>query len=412
MNITLLERRSENAERAENRRWIIPLFRSFRAFRRFGAFSALLLAAQLVQAQSDNGDILPDRLGQKWRAAGPARVLQGQRLSSLPDADAYREYGVQRVISRVYVDGGVESSVEVFELNLIPGAYGLFTFNRGQLPPNCSEFLQGRYVVRISRRDAAAGDDRQIFEAIKPGLIGGEGELPSLSLHLPETDKIAGSEKYVIGPAALARLKNFSDLKDVIGFPSGAEAVTADYRSGAGQMNLIIVEYYSPQSAADGESRIRGHFDALPQEDKDRLIVKRAGNYVIAASNIQDMPAAQNIVDQIKYQKKIYWAGRKFTDIPLEYRPPDPLAVEEYTRTVKTMIRSFYWAGVALLSALLLGLGAGFSLFQWNRYRRRKLGLDNAFSDAGGSLRLNLDDYLSLPDNPGGERDKPAGSGQ
>jgi hypothetical protein len=50
-----------------------------------------------------------------------------------------------------------------------------------------------------------------------------------------------------------------------------------------------------------------------------------------------------------------------------------------------------------LLSALLAGFAAGLSLFQWKRYRRRKLGLDNVFSDAGGSLRLNLDDYL-LPD--------------
>jgi hypothetical protein len=197
----------------------------------------------------------------------------------------------------------------------------------------------------------------------------------------------------------LARLKNFSDLKDAIGFGTGAEVVTADYRNGAGQMNLIAVEYYSPQSADDGEARIRDHFNALPQDEKDRLMIKRVGNYVVAVSKIQDRQAAENIISQIKYQKKVYWAGRKFTDIPLEYRPPDPLALEEYTRTIKTMVRSFYWTGIALLSALLLGFAAGFSLFQWKRYRRRKLGLENVFSDAGGSLRLNLDDYL-LPEPP------------
>jgi hypothetical protein len=109
------------------------------------------------------------------------------------------------------------------------------------------------------------------------------------------------------------------------------------------------------------------------------------------------MQAAQNIAGQIKYQKKIYWEGGKFTDIPLEYRPPDPLVTEDLNRTVKTMIRSFYWTGIVVLSALLVGFAAGFSLFQWKRYRRRKLGLDNMFSDAGGSIRLNLDDYL-LPD--------------
>jgi hypothetical protein len=237
---------------------------------------------------------------------------------------------------------------------------------------------------------------------MKPGLIGGEGELPALPLHLPEGDKIAESEKYVIGPAALTRLKNFGDLKDAIGFNAGAEVTTADYRGGGGIMNLIIVEYYAPQSAEDGEARIRDHFNILPQTgpqtEKDRVVVKRVGNYVVAMTNIQDMSAAQNIIGQIKYQKKIYWAGRKFTDIPRDYRPPDPVAVEDYTRTVKTMVRSFYWTGITILIALLVGGVTGYSLFQWKRYRRRKLGLDGMFSDAGGTLRLNLDDYLLSDD--------------
>jgi hypothetical protein len=368
-----------------------------------------LLTAQVVRAQNNDKELLPDHLGQRWRAAGPARVLDGQRLSSLPAADALREYGLQRVISRDYADGHVESSVQVFELSLIPGAYGLFTFDRGRLPSNSREFLQGRYIVRVSSRGADADSDRQIFEAMKPGLVGGEGELPALPLHLPEGDKIAESEKYVIGPAALTRLKNFGDLKDAIGFNAGAEVTTADYRGGGGIMNLIIVEYYAPQSAGDGEARIRDHFNILsqtgPQAGKDRLVVKRVGNYVVAMTNIQDMSAAQNIIGQIKYQKKIYWAGRKFTDIPRDYRPPDPLAVEDYTRTVKTMVRSFYWTGITILIALIMGGVTGYSLFQWKRYRRRKLGLDGMFSDAGGTIRLNLDDYL-LSDNQSDNSEK------
>jgi hypothetical protein len=414
MEVTILGRRNENAEhadvyrgsRVEDRGSRIALRAMTRSSILYPlssiilrALCVLILAAPSVQAQSADKELLPGRLGQRWRSVGPARVLDGQRLSRLPDADALGEYGLQRVISRVYTDGRVESSVEVFELNLIPGAYGLFTFNQGRLPQNSREFHEGRYVVRVSRREADADSDRQIFEAMKPDLVGGEGEIPVLPLHLPETDKIAGSEKYIIGPAALAKLKNFNGLKDVIGFGSGVEVATADYRSGGGQMNLIIVEYYSPQSAVEGQARIQDHFNALPQTEKDRLILKRIGNYIVAMSNIQDMSAAQNIVGQIKYEKKIYWAGRKFTDIPLEFRPPDPLVVEDVTRTVKTLVRSFYWTGIAILSALLLGFAAGYSLFQWKRYRRRKLGLDDAFSDAGGTLRLNLDDYL-LSENP------------
>src|SRR5262247_1749082 len=230
IHMTLLERRDENAEggrgsrivlSAMTRSSILDLLSSIldpRSSILFSALCVLLLTALGVRAQSGDKELLPDRLGQRWRAASPARVLDGQRLSGLPDADVLGEYGLQRVVSRVYTNGRVESSVEVFDLNLIPGAYGLFTFNRGQLPPNSREFYQGRYVVRVSRREADADSDRQMFEAIKPGLIGGEGELPPLPLHLPEADKVAESEKYVVGPAALARLKKFSGLKDAIGF--------------------------------------------------------------------------------------------------------------------------------------------------------------------------------------------------
>src|SRR5262249_57480747 len=85
-------------------------------------FSILLLTASGAQGQSNDKELLPDRLGESWRAAGPGRVLDAERLSSLSNADVLREYGLQRVIKRVYTDGKNESSVEVYELNLIPNA--------------------------------------------------------------------------------------------------------------------------------------------------------------------------------------------------------------------------------------------------------------------------------------------------
>lgn len=354
--------------------------------------------AQNSKPSQSARELLPDRLGARWQAVGPAQVFDTRRLSSLPDADAHKEYGLQRMISRIYADGRIRTSVEVFETNFISNAYGLFTFNRGHLPPNSQEFYESCYVIRTSS-DGNAQLDRSIFEAIKPNLIGGEGQLPSLPLHLPEAGKIAGSEKYIVGPAALTKLKNFSELKNAINFGAGVEIATSEYNSGSGQMSLMIIEYQTPQLASDVHAQIQSYFDTLPQIEKDRRILKRVGNYVVAAVNIQDMPAAQNIVGQIKYQTRIYWAGRKLSDIPLEYRPPDPLEIEEAVRTTQILLRSFYWMGAMLLSALFLGLVAGGLLFGWNLYRRRKLGLDNMFSDAGGSIRLNLDDYL-LSDDP------------
>ena len=50
-----------------------------------------------------------------------------------------------------------------------------------------------------------------------------------------------------------------------------------------------------------------------------------------------------------------------------------------------------------ITGAIIIGFITGGSFFYWKRYRRRKLGVDDIFSDAGGTVRLNLDDYLLSP---------------
>jgi hypothetical protein len=343
-------------------------------------------------------DLLPARLGETWRAVGQARVWNIEQFSALPDADVYSEYGLQKIVSRAYTNGKIRTTVEIFDMSFMSGAYGLFTFNRVFLQPNRREFYEGRYLVSISSDSDVREIDQSFIDAVTPDPVGEVGQFPFLPSHLPEQDKVAESEKYIVGPAALTKLKVFGDLKNLVGFDGGVEAVMADYHNVGGVMTMMIIEYHTPQSASDGYARIESYFKSLPQQEKEKRLLKRVGNYVVNAVNIQDQASAQNIVGQIKYEAKVYWAGRKLSDIPLEFRPPDPVALEEARRTVQVLLRSFYWIGAMLLSAILLGIIAGSSLFYWNRYRRRKLGLDNLFSDAGGSLRLNLDDYLLTPD--------------
>ncbi len=353
-----------------------------------------------AETSQSSRDLLPDRLGEHWRAVGPARALSASQFAILPDADIYSEFGLQKILTRIYADGKARAMVEIFEMKFISGAYGLFTFNREHLQSGQHLFYEGRYLVKVSNDPAVTLLDQSLVEAIKPGLIGEAGQFPFLPSHLPEQDRIKDSEKYIVGPIALASLKNFGDLKEAVNFEGGVEVVTADYRNGNGQMSLIVIEYHTPQTASDGYAQIQNYFNALPQQEKERQALRRIGNYVIKAVNVHDLAAAENLISQIKYEAKVYWAGRKLSDIPLEFRPPDPVAIEEAIRTTQVLVRSFYWIGAMLLSAILLGIVAGGVVFYWKRYRRRKLGLDDMFSDAGGTIRLNLDDYLLSADEP------------
>lgn len=344
-------------------------------------------------------DVIEASPGQIRRAAGPERVLNESQWTILPDADVYREYGLQKLKSRIYTDGKTKLTVEVFEMLYASGAYGLFTFNRGGLTSNRSEFNTGRYLVSMAADPAGSPVDPEAIESLKQLLANDGGALPSLPDNLPVANKIGRTEKYVVGSAALAQIESLSHLKEIVSFTGGTEVATAQYQNGGGRMSLAIVEYQTPQLATDGHARFTSYHDALDQADKDKTIIKRVGNYVIEAVGFTNAAEAQSIVNQIKYTPKVYWEGKKLRDVPLQFRPPDPAAIEEASKTAGILIRTFYWIGVMITGAILIGVITGGAFFYVRRYRRRKLGIDDLFSDAGGTVRLNLDDYLLQPSN-------------
>lgn len=356
--------------------------------------------APSTEARNNAEDIiLPARLGESWRAVSPAQSLNSNQWIVLPDADVYTEYGLRKLTTRIYSDGKSRVTIEVFEMTFASGAFGLFTFNHASLAPNREEFFLGRYLVSLAGDRSDRPADPLLIDDLKKKLANESGELPVLPSHLPEQNKIAETVKYLVGPKALAQLKDFSHLKEIIDFTGGVEVATAEYQNGGGKMNLIIVEYQTPQSATAGYTSASKHFESLSQNEKDKSVLKRIGNYLVKAVNISDRPEAEKIINQIKYTPKVYWSGRKLGDVPLDFRPPDPAGVEEATKTVYVLVRSFYWIGFMLTSTILLGLLAGGSYFYWKRHRRRKLGLDDLFSDTGDTVRLNLDDYLLQPDS-------------
>ena len=349
-------------------------------------------------------ETLPQRLGDHWRAVGEARTLSAENFAVVQDAKVAAEYGLQSVTTRSYTNGKSKVTIEAFEMRFPSGAHGLFTFNRGSLTARRQEFAVGRFFISVTAQPSAATEnvplDAELKSALEQHLTEGEVELSPLPSHLPEQDKIAASEKYLVGSEALSRVPAFSDLKDIVNFTAGAEAVTAEYNNGGGRMSLVIIEYHTPQLASEGYARIKQHHDALSADEQTRQLVKRTGNYIIEAANVRDMAAAQAIANQIKYTARVYWTGEKFTAIPLEYRPPDPMVLEEARRTAQFLSSTFYGIGLMIVGAFVIGILTGGLFFYWRRYQRRKLGLDNAFSDAGGTVQLDLEGYLLPHDEP------------
>ena len=346
---------------------------------------------QITETRKSGKTILPDQLGTVWRASGAGKQINAQNFSVVQDAEVYQEYGLQFVSTRSYSNGPNKVLIEAFEMRYPTGAYGLFTWNRGNVSAESQEFHIGRHLVRITGQAAM---DQELITSLQQHFSEGPVELSPLTSHLPEQNKVANSEKYYLGPEALFRLPQFSHLKDIITFTGGAEAVTAEYENGGGKMTLLIVDCYTPQLSIDNFNRLKGLLETLSPEEKAPRLIKRPGNYVVEIVNVSDPKAAQEILNQVKYAPRVVWEGDRFSSIPYEYRPPDPLELEETRRTGAFLATTFYMIGLMLVGSIVAGIVTGAIFFQWRRYRRRKMGLDDSFTDAGGTIRLDLDDYL------------------
>jgi len=353
---------------------------------------------------------LPDMLGDDFRIVGKPRILSAEQYSALSDGDVYKEFKLESLTSGHYTDGKNSMAINVFQVQFDSDAFGLLTFHQDKHPENGHKFFTGRYFVNISSETIKSISLDPIIQSLKEKLTSSNGELSPLPSHLPTDGKIEESERYLVGPVALTKVQEFSDLKEVVNFSGGTEVALARYPNGSSTFSLMIVEYHTPQLATDGYTQFQNYFGRLSEQERNQRILRRIGNYIVITTPVQDLASAEKIVSAVKYTPVVYWEARKITDIPIAFRPPDPLAVEEASQTANMLVRTFYWIGVMLFGAIVMGVIAGGIFFYWNRYRRRKLGLDDMFSDAGGTVRLNLDEYLlssidSIAEKPG-EKEK------
>jgi hypothetical protein len=344
---------------------------------------------------------LPTALPGDWRATGAPRLLTATELPVNSDSDLYREFGLERLQTRIYANGRRKLTIEVFEMLYPTGAYGLLTIDRAAKSSPHREFQRGRYLVRMSGGVTGDALDDQTISGVESLFATVEqGDLSPLPGHLPQQDRVPASERYLVGPVGLSRLQYFDEWREKVNFNGGTEIAAADYKNGSGEMSLVLIEFHTPQAATAGFEAMNSVLTGLAPDQQASRILKRTGNYIVAATNVTDRAAAQAIVDQVKYTAVVYWEGRKFTSIPLEFRPPDPAAIEEASETALVILRAFYGIGTLLVGAIIAGIFTGWAVFYWRRYRRRKMGLDDAFSDAGETVRLNLDGYVLQSGEP------------
>lgn len=320
------------------------------------------------------------------------RVLKGKECETLPAGEIGLEYGLDSVALANYVYGKDSYLVEIFTMRFPSGAYGFFTFLQSKADKCQRQFWAGHQLIRVQCEQGTSSISTEFIESLTKEFEGHDSALPPLTQHLPKSGKRAEGEVYLVGPKALANHPRFGFLKDSVNFEGGTEAVTAEYEQAETPLGLLLLEFHTPQLATDGYTKLAVFKASLSEPALSQIAIKRIGNYVAIATPVKEVKTADLILGEIKYTAVVHWEGKTYSAIPLEYRPPDAAALEEASETALVLLRTFYWIGLMLALAAIFGVCAGSGFFYWRRYQRRKAGFDNLFSDAGGTIRLNLDD--------------------
>lgn len=248
--------------------------------------------------------------------------------------------------------------------------------------PDGIAFFKGTKFVRVTSREPANQDLNNIMtlaRLISDRIEKGEADLPVLVKHLPRWGEAQGSAVYLAGFRSLRAVLPDQPLLDHVSSEGDADAVAANY----GATRFIIVEYNTPQLAGDNDRSILAKIEELRTEGQPvPSAYRRVGNYSVFVFNAADEQTAKQLIDQVQYEQVVQWLG----DNPYMLEKAQR---EYYQTTAGVLVAVVKASGLSLLLCLAAGGFIGALLFSRRRAQQRHA---EAFSDAGGMLRLNIDE--------------------
>ena len=257
----------------------------------------------------------------------------------------------------------------------------------GYVTDNLIAFFKGSQVVRFTSAKPIDAATRDAFLAeLATTLENGEGDIPVLLKHLPNSEEAQKTAIY---------FHNFKDLSGWSGFQSGVfSAIESEHNADAafatyGPSKLFILEFHTPQSAGDNDRRIIARIQELWKLGQPApTAYKRVGNYSVFVFDAPDEQTAKRLIDDVKYEQVVQWLGEN----PNIYKEAEKRYINTTLGVLVAVVKA---SGYALVACLGLGGLIGGLLFTYRRAQQKAV----TFSDAGGMLRLNLDE-LTTETNP------------
>lgn len=270
---------------------------------------------------------LPQQFG-GWQLRGAAQSSADPFTADQVNGNVLKEYSFSQFEAATYVrEDGRKLSVRLAQFADATGAYGAFTFYRQteMLPEKIGDqgaslnnrvlFYRGNNLVDavFDKLTVMSAAELRELAGLLPLPTGNTARLPLLPGYLPRQSLLKNSERFVAGPLALARVGSTISA-DMVDFTSGAEAVLGRYQTSAGDSTLILIEYPTPQIAAE---RLR-HIDATHQQsaqqpgvativDAGSFYDKRTGPIIAIATGSLSQSEAKALLGSVSYEADVTW---------------------------------------------------------------------------------------------------------
>jgi hypothetical protein len=244
------------------------------------------------------------------------------------NAPVLQEYGFQRLEKATYTrDDGRKLTVKAALFTDASGAYGAFTYyktpvmqdekigGQGSSLNNRVLFYQGNILVDavFDKLSVMSAAELRELAGLLPVRAGNARNLPPLPNYLPKQVDIKQA-KYILGPVSLDRAGSPLPAP-LVDFKTGAEVMIARYGAKAGEATLMLIEYPTPQIAAEKLRQIDATHQANPQAQPGAAPIldigpftdKRTGPIIVIAAGPLSLSEANALLSSVSYEAEVTW---------------------------------------------------------------------------------------------------------
>ena len=344
-----------------------------------GCLSSVLFAAVAPAPGAQAPAILPQAFA-GWQMQGTSQTSANAATADPTNAPVLNEYRFTDFESAMYTrEDGRTLKIRAARFADASGAFGAYTFylqpemNKEQVGDQGASmgdrvlFYRGHVLidVQFSKETPMSGAELRELAGTLPRPGGSAGNLPSFIQFLPRRQYIGNTQKYVMGPAALASLE-LPITADQIDFGASTELTLAHYQTPSGEATLVLIYYPTPQLAAEHLRRIEAahgvtdssHSGVSTINGSGTFFDKRTGPIVAVASGGISDSDAKTLLGMVNYEASVTW------NTPTENAQVRDL----YMLILNIVILCAILAGLAIIAGVAFG---GFRILMKRLYPDR-----------------------------------------